>query len=231
MAFRNVDTVWNTFEMLAKAGNDTLESILKHGEMPKPEELVGNEYNGYSTWWVTKPLSMAKFIKGFIRLDPHLFIGQNTENVGVYNVKAESNELDGSWIAKRGDDGKRLHFGYGDVYPAEEDRYDCLYKNSLLINYGLNPANAKHPVRNFRDYIVCGVGDDSSVLVGKSYTVFGPSILPFQFEKLGSIDSYIAMGALRSMPNYFVLIRNGKSDNIMNKYFSYYTQSSRMVKK
>lgn len=243
MAFRNVDTdwntFWNTFEMLvnnsgdntSKNIKDTLESILTNGVMPEPEDLAGKEYHGYSTWWVTKPLGMVKFIKGFVNLDPKLFVGRDNPGVGVYNVQTEPNELDCPWIPKRGKDGQRSHFGYGDVYPADEDMYDILYLNSLLINYGLNPANSEHPVRNFRDYIVCAVGDNPSVLVGKSFTVFGPKgLLPIQFMNLPEIDSYIAQGALRSMSNYFVLIKDGESDSKMNKYFCNYEQTTRMVR-
>lgn len=231
MTFRNVSTDVNTFEMLVKSGNDTLEAILQNGVMPQPQELAGKEYHGYSTWWVTQPLKMAKFIKGFVNLDPELFPGRENIGVGVYNVQTETNELSGPWVPKRGKDGQRVHFGYGDVYAAKEDLFDNLYKESLLIHYGLNPANSKHPVRNFRDYIVCAFGDDSSVLVGKSYTVLGPErIIPIQFMNLPEVGGYIANGALRTIPNYFVLIKGGESDPKMDNYFSYYEQTSRMVK-
>lgn len=225
------DTAWNVFETLVKAGDETLEAILQNGKMPNPEELAGYEYNGYSTWWVTKPLGMAKFTKGFLKLDPNLFVGENTKRIGVYNIQTEMNELNGPWVHKRGKDGQRIHFGYGDVYPAAEDIYDNLYQNSLLINYGLNPSNSKHLVRNFRDYIVCAVGNNFSVLVGKSYTVFGPKLIPVSFMQLDKIGSYIADGALRSMPNYFVLIDSGiECDKKMEKFFSYYRQQTRMVR-
>lgn|SRR3989338_6160657 len=239
MTSRNIDTVLNTFQMLvdkkgdntSKNIDDTLEAILKNGVMPEPGVLAGKEYHGYSTWWVTQPLKMVKFIKGFVRLDQSL-VGRENPGVGVYNVQTETNELSGPWIPKRGKDGQRVHFGYGDVYAAEEDLYDNLYKNSLLIHYGLNPANSKHPVRNFRDYIVCAVGDNSSVLVGKSYTVLGPEkVIPVQFMDLPEVGSYIANGALRFMPNYFVLIQAGKSDLKMKRYFSNYEQTTRKVRK
>lgn len=225
MAYRN-DTAWNTFEMLVNSGNDTLESILLNGQIPNSGELAGHEYNGYSTWWITKPLGMEKFTKGFLKLDI-----KDETRFGVYNIQTHSNEFGKRWVHKRDKTGQRIHFGYGDVYAAKEDLFDNLYSNSLLINYGLNPSNSKHPVRNFRDYLVCADGDDSSVIIGKSFTVFGPEgIVPIKFMNLPELGSYVANGALRSLPNYFVLIRQGKSDKNFEKFFSNYPQTTRIKK-
>ncbi len=225
-----------TFEMLAKADNGTLENILLHGNMPHASELAGYQYNGYSTWWLTKPLRMAKFTKGFISL--------KNGRVGVYNLKIKMNALEAEWVPKMvrryekrvngigrdADVYSIIHFGYGDVYPAEEDMYDNIYQNSMLINYGLNPENSKHPVRNFRDYLVCAVGNDPRVLVGKSYTVmWKEGVLPFKNRRFKNL--YIANGALRAIPNFFVLIRAEESYKEFENFFSKpYKQTTRRDK-
>lgn len=225
-------TIRNTFNLLAKSDNSTLENILLHGKMPNPEEMAGYHYNGYSTWWLTKPLRMAKFTKGFIRLE--------NDQVGVYNLKVKMNALEQAWEFKTKRRYNReygtnrdkdvyslIHFGYGDVYPAEEDLYDNIYPNSLLINYGLNPENSRHPVRNFRDYLVCAVNDDSRVIVGKSYTVVGPRL----FKDRRFKNLYIADGKLRAIPNYFILIRAGDSWESFKFFFSRnYEQKTRRKK-
>ena len=114
------------FRQLARTSNAGLELVLRAGQSPQMEAIVGSEWCGYNTPWLTKVLGIQKFIKGFF---------QGPQTTEGYNTPAVQNGIDGLWLAQPSPETPR-RFGFYTVTHVEPSARDNFYPQSLLLDYG-----------------------------------------------------------------------------------------------
>ena len=165
------------FRELAQSSASHLEQILRASKGPALESLVGFEWRGYNTPWLTRLLGIQKFIKGFF---------QEGDRVEGYNILVQQNGLDGPWLDQPAPESPK-RFGFYWVSQVDQASRDNFYPEAILINYGASPRNPAYGIeRLLRDYVVQLDLANPDLLLGKAY---------------------LALGALRLPSNFFVLER------------------------
>lgn len=184
----------HTFEILAKADKKTLEKIMKEGNMPDIESMVGWEFDGYNLTFMATILGIRKFRKGFYKEKGNYkgyngFIkgfGKEEDKYKGYNVKMKQNKFGEPWKYKCG---KPERFGWFDIVPAVllalGDK-DAMYLNALLLHYGLDNRNSVFEGKMLRDFLVQVNENDKDLYLGKAYNAVGKKLV---------------------MPSYFILKR------------------------
>jgi hypothetical protein len=163
---------------IAASGGDALEQIMRRGERPDAEALVGWEYRGMNiAFWASRS-PIQKFIKGFYKARDGRVMG--------YNEPVLQNGPERRWLAKPNDDDPK-RFGFYLVTGVDPTSRDNAYLNALLLDYGRGGNSILDPSRGLRDYLVrVNPGSDELILGKASY----------------------AVGPLRPMTNYFLLERH-----------------------
>ena len=176
-----------SYVALARSGDRDLEFVLRCGTAPGLENLVGYEFKGYNTPFITQVLGFRKFKKGFFAA-----FGQSPETgeISGYNVDVEQNPIDQPWIARPSEANPKRHSFYR-VYRVRRAERDNLYPNALLLNYGLGGNAVWNPAGLLRDYLVQVDPENNDLLLGKAYFAIGPA---------------------RVFPSFFVLERNNESN-------------------
>ena len=166
------------FHELAQSSTSSLERILRASKGPSLESLVGFEWRGYNTSWLTRLLGIQKFIKGFF---------QERDSVEGYNVPVLQNGLDGPWLNLPTPDNPR-HYAFYRVTRVDRESGDHFYPEAILLDYGASPRNAGSPgVRIIRDYVVQPGPENPDILLGKAYLAFGPLRIASNFFVLGRL--------------------------------------------
>jgi len=172
---------------LAKSRDRDLEFVFRGGTPPALADLVGYEFKGYNTPFITQVLGFRKFKKGF-----YADFGQSPEKgeISGYNVVVGQNPIDQPWIARPSEEAPKRHSFYR-VYRVRQGERDNLYPNALLLNYGLGGNAVWNPAGLLRDYLVQVDPGNKDLLLGKAYFAIGPA---------------------RVFPSFFVLERNNQSN-------------------
>jgi len=176
-----------SYESLARARDRDLEYVLRSGVTPDMGRLVGFEFKGYNTPFITEVLGFRKFKKGFF-LDQ----GQALEGgeISGYNVVVAQNPLQDQWKAMPSEDNPKRH-GFYRAYKVRMAEIDNLYPNALLLNYGMGGNSLLNPARLLRDYLVQVDQDNPDLYLGKAHFAIGPA---------------------RVFPSFFVLERYNESN-------------------
>lgn len=176
-----------TYELLAKSKDKDLEFVMRSGTTPALGDLVGYEFKGYNTPFVTQILGFRKFKKGFF-----VGAGQAVDNgeVSGYNVVVAQNRIDEPWKAKPNEQNPKRH-GFYRVYKVRKVEIDNLYPNALLLNYGLGGNSLLNPARLLRDYLVQVDPENKDLFLGKAHFALGPK---------------------RVFPSFFILERYNESN-------------------
>ena len=176
-----------TYESLARSSDKDLEFVIRSGVTPALEGLVGFEFKGYNTPFITQILGFRKFKKGFF-----LGVGQAAENgeISGYNVVVAQNRIDEPWDAKPSEQDPKRH-GFYRAYRVRGSEIDSLYPNALLLNYGLGGNAVWNPAGLLRDYLVQVDPENKDLLLGKAYFAIGP---------------------MRVFPSFFILERYNESN-------------------
>jgi hypothetical protein len=176
-----------SYESLARSGDRDLEYVLRSGCTPDMGRLVGFEFKGYNTPFITEILGFRKFKKGFF-LDQ----GQTLEGgeISGYNVVVAQNQLQDPWIAKPSEANPKRHSFYR-AYKVRMAEIDNLYPNALLLNYGLGGNAFYNPAGLLRDYLVQVESDNPDLYLGKAH---------------------FAIGSSRVFPSFFILERYNESN-------------------
>jgi hypothetical protein len=141
-----------------------LEKIMRRGEAPAMNALVGWEWRGMNTMFWAPAAGIKKFVKGFYR---------NDEGVFGYNEPIVANRLDQPWIAKPSDVEPR-RFGFFKVEPVDPQARDNEYLGALLLDYGKGPNPPFEPSKILRDYLVRVNPGSDDLLLGCAYVATGP---------------------------------------------------------
>jgi hypothetical protein len=164
-----------------------LERIIRMGSQPQMQSLVGWEFKGYHVFEPTEVVGLRKFKRGFYLEDP---AADPELGISGYNVKTHPNTLGEPWI-ERTRRGEPVHRGWFDVYPVSLSDRDNRYPNAALLHYATSPrAFALDPLRTLRAYVAQVYPDLPDLLVGKAY---------------------VAVGAARLWPTFFVLERHNEA--------------------
>jgi len=159
------------FRDLAASSSDELEGVLRRGQRPSIESLLGFEYRGFNHPRRTALLGIRKFIKGFFPSSGEAF---------GFNARARQNGLEGDWIA-RPDDANPRRFAFYAVAPVQPDGRDGAFQNAVLLDYGRGSSRAYDPARLVRDYLVRVDSDSDDLLLGKAYMALGSARIPVGF--------------------------------------------------
>jgi hypothetical protein len=154
---------------LARLPSKELERIVRGGERPDVDELVGWEFRGTNTPGWARYAGIRKFLKGFAR---------GEEGVFGYNVRAVQNPLEGPWTP---DPKRPERFGFFRVSPVDPAARDHAYPNALLLDYGAGRNPRLSPTRSIRDYLVRVEAGSDDLLLGRAYTALGPLRVPVSF--------------------------------------------------
>lgn len=152
------------FRALASSSSNDLEAMLRGGEPPAIESLLGFEYRGFNHPRFTALVGSQKFIKGFFRESEGTSLG--------FNRRTEQNGLDGPWIA-RGNAANPRPFAFFRVTPADELQGDHIYPHATLLDYGDGGGRKLDPARLIRDYLVRVDRGSDDLLLGKAYLALG----------------------------------------------------------
>jgi hypothetical protein len=150
---------------------DELEAALRGSPPPSPGQLIGWEFFGYNLPDFTALLGIRKFLKGF---SPPSSGGATAWGHNV-RVRPRGGPLD-SWEVVRHKDGTPHRHGYFDI--VEPRGIDCLYPQSLLLDYDCGRNPRLDPSSRLRDYLVA-LGPDT--LLGKAYVALGSRRLPVSY--------------------------------------------------
>jgi hypothetical protein len=162
------------FLELARSSASELEGLLRSGQPPETQRLVGIEFRGANIGRLPRRLGLQKFIKGFF---------DGPDCVEGYNVTVSQNGLNAPWSPMPSHAQPR-RFGFYLVTPVREHQggRDTRYPNAVLLNYGASPRNPRLRVeRALRDYLVIPDPERADVLLGKAYIAAGPLRLPVGF--------------------------------------------------
>lgn len=171
-------------ELALRLDDAAREKIMREGEAPAFEDLVGWEHDGINTAGITRLLGIRKFRKGFYEGPPRADSGPEPFIQG-YNVPIVQDAVDSPHRAKPSDEAPK-RFGFYRVYAVTSGSRDDRYPQALLLDYGLG-GNGASPERFLRDYLVQVYPDDPSLLLGRAF---------------------VALGSLRVAASYFVLQRS-----------------------
>ncbi len=157
--------IW-TYESLAQATSDELETILRTGTAPDLEQLNGYIYCGWNHEWIGN-LSGKKFKKGFMKKDG--------ANLG-YNeiVIQDSDGVTGEWRQNLGSDGKPSQLGYfRTAYVRNEPPINIArpYQQLGFFDYDIPHMHKWYLsfFRVIRDFVVLPNPGDNSLLLCKAY--------------------------------------------------------------
>jgi hypothetical protein len=168
---------------LYSATSAELERVMREGEAPTFDELVGWEWDGVNVGFVPGLLGIRKFRKGFYR-GPNRVSDGPEPCVHGYNIPVRQNGVENEHSAKPSD-AKPKRFGFYRVHAASLSSRHNDYPKALLLDYGLG-ANGLDPSRFLRDFLVKVSADSSDLLLGKAY---------------------LALGVIRPFVGYFILRR------------------------
>lgn len=172
------------FHELTRSSADVLEVLLRNGQPPSVEALVGFEFRGANIGAVPRRLGLQKFIKGFF---------DGPDSVEGYNIPVDQDGLDAPWTPKPHHE-QPHRFGFYLVSPVRAHRrgLDSRYPNAMLLDYGASLRNPRTRIeRVLRDYLVVPDPNRSDVLLGKAYFAAGVARLPvgfFVIERLRPTD-------------------------------------------
>ena len=172
------------FHELTRSSTDVLEDVLRKGQPPAVETLVGYEFRGANIGAVPRRLGLQKFIKGF-------FVG--ADGVEGYNIPVDQDGLDAPWTPKpHPEQPRRFGFYLVSPVPGPGRGLDSRYPNAVLLDYGASLQNPRTRIeRGLRDYLVVPDPNRSDVLLGKAYFAAGMARLPvgfFVIERLRPTD-------------------------------------------
>ncbi len=161
-----------TFETLAYAPSDVIETVLRRGTMPSVADIVGWEFRGWNHSDFTVLAGIRKFKKGFY--EPEKLGEQKRGLIRGYNVGIRPNaNVKEPWgVVER--KGEVVRFGFYEVYPARPEEPDYRYPNALLLNYDCDKNFKLDPTRVLRDYVSQVYADDPDLFVGKAFFALGP---------------------------------------------------------
>jgi len=172
------------YEELCGKKDSELEAIFRAGKTPERKNLLGWEFRGYNTPFITQILGFRKFKKGF-------FVGPGQTEDGPevmgFNVLVVQNGLYGQWLPLPSTTAPK-RYGFYRVYNVRPEEIDNKHSNALLLNYGI-PRNGLNPARLLRDYLVQPNPDNIDLYLGRAY---------------------FALGNMRVFPSFFVLERYNK---------------------
>jgi hypothetical protein len=154
------------YKEIAGRSKKDLEEMLKTGEMPSVESLLGFEYRGFNYPPLFKLIGMRKFIKYFFR-------SEGGETFGC-NTPVQQNTLDEEWHA-RPDDEHPKRYGFYKVGPVDPESRDHRYPQALMLNYGRGGNPPLDPQSVIRDYLVRVEPGSDELLLGKAYVAVGPA--------------------------------------------------------
>jgi hypothetical protein len=141
--------------------------MMRRGERPRPDELVGWELRGANTHRGAPLVRLRKFVKGFHR-------DRRSGGVMGFNVPVVQNRLEEPWLARPSEAAPR-RFAFFAVVPVDATERDNAFLNAVLLDYGRGGNFALDPAARLRDYLV-RVDDD--LYVGKAYVALGPARIP-----------------------------------------------------
>jgi hypothetical protein len=142
-----------------------LEAIMRRGEAPSLDALVGWEWRGMNTMSWAPLAGIKKFIKGFYK--------NASGEVFGYNEPVVQNRLDQPWIAKPSDFAPK-RFGFFLVEPVDATSRDNAYLNSVLLDYGRGGNAIVDPTQTLRDYVVRVERGSDELLLGTAWVALGP---------------------------------------------------------
>jgi hypothetical protein len=140
-----------------------LEKIMRRGQAPSLDALVGWEWRGLNTMFWAPTAGIKKFVKGFYR---------NPGGVFGYNEPIVQNRLDQPWIARPSDVNPK-RFGFFKVEAVDPTARDNEYLGALLLDYGKGPNPALEPSKILRDYLVRVNDGSDDLLLGCAYAAVG----------------------------------------------------------
>ena len=155
-----------TYESLAQASSDDLETILRTGTAPDLEQLNGYIYCGWNHEWIGN-LSGKKFKKGFLKKDG--------SNFGYNEIVIQDSEgVPGDWKQRLGSDGKPSQLGYfRTAYVRNEPPMNIarLYQQLGFFDYDIPHIHKWYLsfFRVIRDFVVLPNPGDNSLLLCKAY--------------------------------------------------------------
>ncbi len=164
------DNTW-TFESLCQASNRELEPVMRAGNAPPLDSLVGWELRGYNTGLVAELIRSRKFKKGFEE-DP----GDPDRLMG-YNVTVKQNGRHAPWlpVLRHGEAQRGFPFAVLPCPPGER------YPGGLLLDYALPGKLPRDPSYLLRDYMVQVTPDNPDLMLGKAYATVGPLLIFVSF--------------------------------------------------
>jgi hypothetical protein len=154
------------YDRLARGSRAELKQAFDQGAAPEVDDLVGWEFRGWNTSWVTGLLGIHKFVKVFFESGGQAY-GCNTPTA--------QNGLDGEWSARPSEEEPKRYAFYA---VAETDGR---HPNALLLDYGKGRNSFFQPARLLRDYLVRVSPDSGDLLLGKAYVALGPLRLPLTY--------------------------------------------------
>lgn len=161
-----------SFLDLYRASGAALEAVMREGQAPPFEDLVGWEFNGLNVGPIAGGFGLnRKFRKGFYEGPARAAEGPSPFIHG-YNIPIVQ---DGAERPHRGkpSDESPTRFGFYRVYHAHHHPRFRRYERALLLDYGLG-GNGLSPPALLRDYLVQVAAGSSDLLLGKAYVALGP---------------------------------------------------------
>jgi hypothetical protein len=146
------------FSRMSAMTEAELRSLMASGRAPSPEALAGWEFRGWNHPRLLALLGIRKFVKGFFQAD----------GLEGYNRPPRQDAFGEEWT------GAGAPFGFYRVgAPAAPD---LRVPNSLLLDYGASPRNARwKPERFLRDYLVQPDPAEPDVFLGLATLALGPA--------------------------------------------------------
>lgn len=157
-----------TFFDFLKVPPFILESLMKSGETPDVEKLVGWEFRGHNIGILPRLMRILKFKKGFRKFG---------EEIWGYNVLIKQNACEEPWIALPSEENPKRH-GFYRVYPAIFSSKYKHYPKALVLDYGRGENPSNDPSRFLRDYLVKPFEDNDDLYLGKAYVEIMGKMIP-----------------------------------------------------
>ena len=161
----------HAFRELAARSPRELEAILRRGQPPAIDALLGYEFRGYNHPRRAALLGIRTFIKGFFGAG---------EAVLGFNTRTRQNGLEGAWIA-RPDDAAPGRFAFFSVLTPGSGERDDAYTHAVLLDYGAGGNAPYDPARLLRDHVVRVHEHSDELLLGKAHVAVASARVPVGF--------------------------------------------------
>lgn len=180
---------YSWLELLKGIRTGEREALMMAGTAPQFEDLVGWEFAGSNSLFLTKLVGIRKFMKGFFEGKPRA--DGPTPFIQGYNVVVRQNGDETPFLPVPNEDAPKRHAFYRVHAPVEGAR-DARYPNALVLDYSLGGDGIF--AAPLVDYLVQVYPDDPDLLLGKAYFAFAGLRIPLSFFVLKRMKKHSFTG-------------------------------------